>query len=173
MPLAPFAVPLATSDIVCDDAERSCAAPTSPPRGPAAARCEVRGARVLNICELAEQGPLVLGLARLAQRELPWTPSVGWRRWRADTRACASCWSPSGVACAKLRESRAHARLAIPRRLGPRRRSWPAFTAWPSAPTSPSPAGAGRVQGTLVGVQATSDGELERLTGAAVAASRP
>ena len=46
-PLPPFAVPLALSDLE-GDANVSDRA------------CEVRGPRVLNVCELAEQGPVVL-----------------------------------------------------------------------------------------------------------------
>ena len=52
--LPPFAVPLVTSDIVCDDDSDPCDANV------ASAACAVRGPHVLNSCELAERGPVVL-----------------------------------------------------------------------------------------------------------------
>ena len=64
----PFAVPLATSDIVCDSDDDPCdanvAASGAGDQGEAGSRpaCEVRGPTVLNLCELTERGPLVLGL---------------------------------------------------------------------------------------------------------------
>ena len=64
----PFAVVLATSDIVCDSDDDPCDAnvATSGARnqGEAGSRpaCAVRGPTVLNVCELTERGPLLLGL---------------------------------------------------------------------------------------------------------------
>lgn len=58
-PLAPFAVPLATSSLR-GDANIA----TQPDQGSAGSvpACSVRGPRVLNICELYERGPVVLAL---------------------------------------------------------------------------------------------------------------
>jgi hypothetical protein len=58
-PLAPFAVPLATSDLT-GDANIA----TRAEDGEAGARpaCSVRGPRILNICQLYEAGPVVLAL---------------------------------------------------------------------------------------------------------------
>jgi hypothetical protein len=55
--LPPFAMPLATSR---SDADANIA--TRPDSGAEGARpaCEVRGPGILNVCELAEQGPVVL-----------------------------------------------------------------------------------------------------------------
>lgn len=64
----PFAVVLATSDVDCDSDEDPCdanvAASGARDQGEAGSRpaCEVRGPTVLNLCELTERGPLVLGL---------------------------------------------------------------------------------------------------------------
>jgi hypothetical protein len=69
--LPPFAVALATSDIVCDSDDDPCDANVAAkPRQRDAGRrpaCEVRGPTILNVCELTERGPLVLGL--LATRD--------------------------------------------------------------------------------------------------------
>jgi len=71
--LPPFAVVLATSAVVCDSDDDPCDAnvATSGARdhGEAGRRpaCTVRGPTVLNLCELTERGPLVLGL--LATRD--------------------------------------------------------------------------------------------------------
>ncbi len=57
-PLPPFAAPLATSDL-----QGSVNVATHPGEGPAKrAACAVRGPRILNICQLYEQGPVVLAL---------------------------------------------------------------------------------------------------------------
>jgi hypothetical protein len=58
-PLAPFAVPLADSSLR-GDANIA----TQPDQGAAGSvpACSVRGPRVLNICQLYEQGPVVLAL---------------------------------------------------------------------------------------------------------------
>jgi hypothetical protein len=53
--LPPFAAPLATSDLVGDATVRETAGDGHP------AACTVRGPRILNSCQLAEQGPVVLG----------------------------------------------------------------------------------------------------------------
>jgi hypothetical protein len=55
--LPPFAMPLATSE---SDADANIA--TRPDSGPDGARpaCTVRGPEILNVCELAERGPVVL-----------------------------------------------------------------------------------------------------------------
>ena len=64
----PFAVVLAGSDVVCDSGEDPCdanvAASGARDHGAAGSRpaCEVRGPMVLNLCELTERGPLLLGL---------------------------------------------------------------------------------------------------------------
>jgi hypothetical protein len=65
--LAPFAVVLATSAVVCNSDDDPCDANVAVSGGdddeagrrPA---CTVRGPTILNVCELAERGPLVLGL---------------------------------------------------------------------------------------------------------------
>ncbi len=57
-PLPPFAAPLATGDL-----QGSVNVATHPGEGPAKlAACTVRGPRILNICQLYEQGPVVLAL---------------------------------------------------------------------------------------------------------------
>lgn len=64
----PFAAVLATSDARCDSDDDPCdanvAASGAGDQGEAGSRpaCEVRGPAVLNLCELTERGPLVLGL---------------------------------------------------------------------------------------------------------------
>jgi hypothetical protein len=64
----PFAVVLATSEARCDSDDDPCdanvAASGAGDQGEAGSRpaCEVRGPTVLNLCELTERGPLVLGL---------------------------------------------------------------------------------------------------------------
>jgi hypothetical protein len=63
-----FAVVLATSGARCDSDDDPCdanvAASGAGDQGEAGSRpaCEVRGPTVLNLCELTERGPLVLGL---------------------------------------------------------------------------------------------------------------
>ncbi len=60
--LPPFAVPLAVADIDCDS--EPCDANVATRRGQDQAgsrpACEVRGPEILNVCELAERGPVVL-----------------------------------------------------------------------------------------------------------------
>ncbi|MGH2900815.1 MAG: peroxiredoxin family protein, partial [Solirubrobacteraceae bacterium] len=66
--LPPFAAVRASSDIVCDSDDDPCdvnvAASGAHVGSEAGSRpaCEVRGPTVLNVCELVERGPLVLGL---------------------------------------------------------------------------------------------------------------
>ncbi|HWI06850.1 MAG TPA: hypothetical protein VNT54_04990, partial [Solirubrobacteraceae bacterium] len=71
--LAPFAVVLARSGAVCDSADDPCDANVARSAGQGAAgsrpACEVRGPAVLNVCELTQRGPLVLGL--MATRQAP------------------------------------------------------------------------------------------------------
>lgn len=65
-PLPPFAVPLALSDL-----EGDANVATRPGSGPEGRRpaCEVRGAKILNSCQLAERGPVVLAfLATRSER---------------------------------------------------------------------------------------------------------
>ncbi len=63
-PLPPFAVPLALSDLQGD--ANTAARPGQGARRPA---CQVRGPKILNSCELAERGPVVLAfLATRSQR---------------------------------------------------------------------------------------------------------
>lgn len=149
--LPPFAVVRSTSGVVCDQEDDPCDAniadSTSGARVRGAGRrpaCEVRGSTVLNVCELAERGPLVLGFAAsrgascldafdrltsLARRHPGLQVALvaiggGLKELRASVRACgrAAGASPSaGTAMA----------------------SWPASTAWPPVPPSPSRAGAG------------------------------
>ncbi len=57
--MAPFAVPLATGDLVGEANVATEVNQGSAGRVPA---CRVRGARILNICQLYEQGPVVLAL---------------------------------------------------------------------------------------------------------------
>jgi hypothetical protein len=61
--LPPFAAPLAISDLQGDATVRETAGDGHP------AACSVRGPRILNSCQLAEQGPVVLGffIARSAR----------------------------------------------------------------------------------------------------------
>ena len=56
-PLPPFAIPLALSDLRGD--ANVATADNQPNAGPRPA-CDVRGPRVLNVCQLAERGPVVL-----------------------------------------------------------------------------------------------------------------
>ena len=65
-PLPPFAMPLAASR--SDDDANIAVAPDSGPEG-ARPACTVRGPGILNVCELAEQGPVVLAfLATRSER---------------------------------------------------------------------------------------------------------
>ncbi len=64
--LPPFAAVLATSPVVCASERDACDTNVARAAGQGRAgnrpACEVRGPTVLNVCELAQRGPLVLGL---------------------------------------------------------------------------------------------------------------
>ncbi len=163
--LPPFAAALATSDIVCDDDDDPCDVNVA-----RRAACDVRGPTVLNVCELTEGGPLVLGLAA----------SRG-----------ASCLDHADRLAALARRHRG-LRVALVAigggldelRTSVRTHGWSFPVGWDrdgilaavygvaACPYVTVARWHGRVQGTLVGAAALSGGELERLTGAAVAASR-
>jgi hypothetical protein len=165
--LPPFAVVRATSSLVCDDDDPCDANVARAGRRPA---CEVRGPTVLNVCELAEQGPLVLGLA--ASRSADCLDAfdrlhVLERRHPGLQVALVAI----GGGLEELRDSA-------------RRRGWSFSVGWDrdailagvygviACPYVTVARWRGRVQGTLVGDAVSSRGELERLAGAAVAVSR-
>jgi hypothetical protein len=62
--LPPFAAPLVTAGVDCDEPQDPCDANVAKRAGQGSAgnrpACEVRGPQVLNLCELTERGPLVL-----------------------------------------------------------------------------------------------------------------
>ncbi|MBW3608107.1 MAG: hypothetical protein KY463_07085 [Actinobacteria bacterium] len=175
-PLPPFAVVLARSDVVCDDEDDPCdanvAASGARVEGDARRRaaCDVRGPTVLNVCELIERGPLVLGLAasRGASCLDPWDRL---ERLARRHRGLQVALVAIGGGLEELRTS-------------VRRHGWSFPVGWDRDGILASIYGVaacpyvtvarwrGRVQGTLVGSAAASGGELDRLTGAAVAASR-
>lgn len=172
-PLPPFAVVRATSDIVCDD-DDPCDANVARRAGQGGAggrpACEVRGPTVLNVCELTARGPLVLGLA--ASRD---ASCLG-----AFDRLASLRRRHRGlqVAVVAIRGGLEQLRESV------RDRRWSFVVGWDRDGILASVYGVaacpyvtvarwrGRVQGTLVGGDAASGGELERLAGAAVAASR-
>ena len=172
----PFAVVLATSDVVCDDDADPCDANIAPSgarvQGDAGRRpaCEVRGATILNVCQLAERGPLVLGLAA------------------SRSRSCLDAGDRLG-ALARRHRGLQVALVAIGGDLDELRASvrdhgWRFPVGWDrdgilaglygvvACPYVTVVRWRGRVQGTLVGATAASGGALDRLAGAAVAASR-
>jgi len=172
--LPPFAVVLATSDVVCDDEDDPCDANVAAraDQGEAGRRpaCEVRGPTILNVCELSERGPLVLALAA----------SRG-----AD---CLDAWDRLAPLARRHRGLQV-ALVAIGGELGAlrasgRERGWSFPVGWDrdgilagvygvaACPYVTVARWRGEVQGTLVGARAATGGELERLAGAAVAASR-
>lgn len=174
--LPPFAVVRATSDAVCDDDDDPCDAnvATSGARAAGGAgrrpACEVRGPTVLNVCELTERGPLVLGLA--ASRA-------------AD---CLDAWDRLEPLARRHRGLQV-ALVAIggdldDLRTSVRTRGWRFPVGWDRDGILASVYGVvacpyvtvarwrGRVEGTAVGTRAVSGRELDRLAGAAVAASR-
>jgi hypothetical protein len=174
--LPPFAVVRATSDVVCDDDDDPCdanvAASGARVRGGAGGRpaCEVRGPTVLNVCELTERGPLVLGFA--ASRGASCLDA--WERLTPLARRHRGLQVALVAIGGDLEELRASAR----------RRGWGFAVGWDRDGILASVYGVaacpyvtvtrwrGRVQGTLVGADAASGGELERLVRAAVAASQ-
>jgi hypothetical protein len=62
--LPPFAAPLVTAGVDCDEPQDPCDANVATRAGQGSAgnrpACEVRGPRILNLCELTERGPLML-----------------------------------------------------------------------------------------------------------------
>jgi hypothetical protein len=175
--LPPFAVVLATSDIVCDSDEDPCdanvAASGGRDHGEAGRRpaCEVRGPTVLNLCELTERGPLVLGL--LATREAGCVGKLD--RLEALRRRHRGLQ----VAVVSIRGGLEDLRQLV------RDRRWSFPVGWDrdgvlaslyGVATCPYVAVArwrGRVQATLPGrAGSVSDGDLERRVEGAVAASR-
>jgi len=173
--LPPFAVVLATSDVVCDSSDDPCDANVArkPAQGEAGSRpaCEVRGPTVLNLCELTERGPLVLGL--LATRDAGCVGALD--RLEALPRRHRGLQ----VAAVSIRGGLEELRQVV------RARRWSFPVGWDrdgvlaslyGVVTCPYVAVArwrGRVQATLPGrAGSVSDGELERRVVAAVAASR-
>lgn len=170
----PFAVVLATSDAVCDSDDDPCdanvAASGARGQGEAGSRpaCEVRGPAVLNVCELTERAPLVLGL--MATRD-------------AD---CAASFDALAALPRRHRGLRV-AVVSIRGELGAlrdvvRRRRWSFPVGWDRDGVLASVYGVatcpyvvtvrwrGRVQATLLG--SFPRAVLEREAGRAVAASR-
>lgn len=172
--LPPFAVVLATSDAVCDSDDDPCdanvAASGARDDGEAGTRpaCEVRGPTVLNVCQLSERGPLVLGL--MATRD-------------------ADCAASFDALAALPRRDRGLqvAVVSIRGELGAlrdivRRRGWSFPVGWDRDGVLASLYGVatcphvmavrwrGRVEATLPG--SFSGAALERAAGRAVAASR-
>ena len=170
--LPPFAVPLAGSPIVCDSDDDPCDANVARRAGQGEAgrrpACEVRGATVLNVCELAERGPLVLGL--MATRDAGCVTRFDrLEDLRRRHRGLQ-------VALVSIRGELDELRLVA------RSRRWDFAVGWDRDGVLASLYGVaacpyvavarwrGRVQATLPGPAAA--GELERQVGRAVAASR-
>ena len=172
--LPPFAVVLATSDAVCEDDDDPCDANVARRAGEGEAgrrpACEVRGPTILNVCELSERGPLVLVLAA------------------SRNASCLDAGDRLGPLARRHRGLRV-ALVAIGGDLGELRdsarvRGWRFPVGWDrdgilagvygvaACPYVTVARWRGRVQGTLVAGRAASGAELERLAGAAVAASR-
>ena len=172
--LPPFAVVLATSDVVCESDDDPCDANVARRAGqPEAGRrpaCEVRGPTILNVCELSERGPLVLGLAA------------------SRSTSCLAAGDRLEALARRHRGLRV-ALVAIGGDLetlrgSVRERGWSFPVGWDrdgilagvygvvACPYLTVVRWRGRVQGTLVGAAAASGSELDRLAGAAVAASR-
>lgn len=174
--LPPFAVVRVTSDIVCDDDADPCdaniAASGAGDQGEAGRRpaCEVRGPTVLNVCELTERGPLVLGLS--ASRGADCLDS--WDRLEALARRHPGLQVALVAIGGGLDELRAIVRD----------RGWSVPVGWDRDGILASVYGVaacpyvtvarwrGVVQGTLAGAKAADRGELDRLASAAVATSR-
>lgn len=166
--LPPFAVPLATSDIVCDEASDPCDANLARAGTDGVrAACSVRGPTVLNVCQLSERGPLVLGL--IASR----APSCA---GAFDRLATIARTRPGlQVAAVVIGGSLAEVRELIGAR------GWRFAVGWDRdgalgarygvavCPYVTVARAGGRVQGTLAGP--VSSGELERLADAATAAA--
>jgi hypothetical protein len=170
----PFAVPLATSDVVCDSDDDPCdaniAASGAGDQGEAGSRpaCEVRGPTVLNLCELTERGPLVLGL--MATRDADCVASFD------PLEALPRRYPGLQVAVVSIRGELDDLRAVV------RARRWSFPVGWDrdgalaslyGVATCPYVIAArwrGRVQATLLGT--ASRAELERAARRAVAASR-
>lgn len=170
--LPPFAVPLATSDIVCDDDSDPCDANVARAAGQGDAghrpACAVRGPTVLNVCQINERGPLVLGL--VASRAASCTHDF-------DRLATIARGRPGlQVAAVVIGGSLADVRAVI------RERGWRHPVGWDRdgalaalygvavCPYVTVVRAGGTVQGTLAGP--FSGAELERLADAAIAGSR-
>ncbi len=170
--LPPFAVALATSDIVCDDADDPCDANVARAAGQGDAgnrpACAVRGPTVLNVCQINERGPLVLGL--IASRAASCTRTF-------DRLATIARGRPGlQVAAVVIGGSLADARKVI------RERGWRFAVGWDrdgalaalygvaACPYVTVARADGRVQGTVAG--GSSSDALERLADAATVASR-
>jgi len=172
--LPPFAVVRATSGVVCDDDDDPCDANVASRTGQRGAgrrpACDVRGPTVLNVCALYERGPVVLALAA----------SRGARCLDASERLGALARRHPGLQVALVAIGGGLEEL----RASVRARGWSFPVGWDRDAILASVYGVaacpyvtvarwrGRVQGTLVGEDAASGGELERLTCAAVTASR-
>jgi hypothetical protein len=175
-PLPPFAVVRATSAVDCDedadpcDANVAVAGERDEPESGGRPACEVRGPTVLNVCELTERGPLVLGLAASRGADCLDT----WERLTALARRHRGLQVALVAIGGGLDELRASARS----------RGWSFPVGWDrdgilasvygvaACPYATVARWRGLVQGTLVGARAVDEGKLERLAGAAVAASR-
>jgi hypothetical protein len=172
--LPPFAVVLATSDVVCEDDDDPCDANVARRAGQGEAgrrpACDVRGPTILNVCELAERGPLVLALAA----------SRGPSCLAAGDRLAALARRHRGLQVALVAIGGDLDAL----RDSVRERGWSFPVGWDrdgilagiygvaACPYVTVARRRGRVQGTLVGARTASGGELDRLVAAAVAASR-
>ncbi|HVF77633.1 MAG TPA: hypothetical protein VNA28_05005 [Solirubrobacteraceae bacterium] len=172
--MPPFAVPLATSDIVCDSDDDPCdanvAASGARDHEEAGNRpaCEVRGPTVLNLCELTERGPLVLGL--MATRDAECVESFD------ALDALPRRYPGLQVALVSIRGELDDLRAVV------RARRWTFPVGWDRDGALASLYGVaacpyvvvarrrGRVQTTVLG--SASRAELERAAGRAVAASR-
>jgi peroxiredoxin len=170
--LPPFAAPLVTAALDCDEPSDSCDANVATRAGQGSAgdrpACDVRGRRVLNLCELTERGPLVL--AFLATRGGDCADELD-RLGRAGRRHPGV-----QVAALGIRGDLAELRAVV------RRHRWPFPVGWDRDGAVANLYGVavcphityarwhGRAQSTSLG--AASDRELDRRIDAAVAASR-
>jgi hypothetical protein len=170
--LPPFAVILATSDVNCDSDDDPCDANVARKAGQGEAgsrpACDVRGPTVLNLCELTERGPLVLGL--MATRGSSCVSSF-------DRFAALRAGHPGlQVAVVSIRGELAELRDIV------RARRWRFAVGWDrdgvlaslygvaACPYVVAARWRGRVESTLVA--SVSGGELDRAARRAVAASR-
>jgi hypothetical protein len=170
--LPPFAAPLATAGVDCDEPSDPCDAnvATRARQGSAGSRpaCAVRGPQILNVCELTARGPLVL--AFLATRGGDCADELD----RLDT--VAQRHPGLQVAAVGVRGDLAELRAIV------RRHRWRFPVGWDRdgivanlygvavCPHITYARWRGRAQGTSFG--AASERELDRRIDAAVAASR-